>query len=143
MIIALHSFAVGGARAERWVRLGEGKSMLPTLPVQCWIETLISDDGYDLAQVGEVIHYRGREGKWTIHRITIKHKDGSFTVQGDGNPLPDPFRVTRSRFIGRCPRFGTTEEPFDLKPIPSFDTSTSTKDNLQCPKQKRSSATPQ
>ncbi len=47
-------------------------------------------------QVGQIVGYR--YGNMLItHRIIAVNRDGTYTIKGDANPLPDPFPVSRSQ----------------------------------------------
>jgi len=59
-----------------------------------------SVDGADL-EMGAVVTYRDRDGRLVTHRIVAIADDGTLTVRGDRNPVPDP-PVDPDQVIGRA-----------------------------------------
>jgi len=99
-LVLLRPSWLGGSATYIVVR---GDSMLPTYSTG----DLIVLEAQPAFAVGDVVGYRVPQGevgsgKIVIHRIVGIEPDGSFSMGGDNNPLPDPWHPQTSDVAGRA-----------------------------------------
>ena len=83
---------------EAYLFQAGGTSMLPTLPLNCWIRA--TKIPYYLLKTGMIVTRRNRDGTYTTHRLMYKTVDGEWIMQGDNNDSPDAQRLTRYNYMG-------------------------------------------
>ena len=75
-----------------------GTSMLPTLPLNCWIR--VTKIPYYLLRSGMIATRRNKDGTYTSHRIIYRTIDREWIMQGDNNDSPDSQRLTSYNYMG-------------------------------------------
>lgn len=99
--LLLPALAAGQPGADRTVLTGTGRSMLPTLPVECRL--VVVRVRFDDIKVGEAdgdIVATRLNGVRVIHRAIGRLPDGSLVTRGDNNAGPDTGLTTEQNYVG-------------------------------------------
>lgn len=91
----------GELAADRAVMIDTGRSMLPTLPVECGV--VVVRVPFEEVRVGErdgdIVATR-LNGVSVIHRAIGRRPGGSLVTQGDNNRRPDAMVTTERNYVG-------------------------------------------